>query len=169
MMIEAAVKNSEQAFIDYKLFDAFRRDYVKPYIGSVLALIAGVAFMIMQQYIYAVIAAIFTVSFPLILRWLTVKGAKHMLKQNPDYTEMMAFYVFDTSRMHVSFSESGKRSSFNYVDLFCVYETSEVFYIYIQPTKCFILPKSKLTAGSPQQLSRLFSAVLLPRRKFIKR
>ena len=168
-MIEAAVKNTTEEYVKYKQFDAMKRDFMKTYAGTLLTLLAAAVFTVSQQFLYAAIAAIVAVVYPFIINLLAVKGAKYLIKKTPGYLDMMAFYTFHADRMTVSFDFSGKNTVIRYGELFCVYETEDCFYLYLNTKKTFIVPKNKLTAGTPEQLSKLLKTALLPRRKYIFR
>lgn len=169
-MIEAVVKNTADQYVRFRKFDAVQRDLAKTIAPSLLILFCGVMFLVLGSYLMGGIMVACGLAIAPVLLWSGIRGGKRYVRDYPDYLEITSRYRFFPDRIEVTVDKpKAVKVTVHYEELQAVYETKRDFYLYINSDRCMILPKSCLTAGSPEQLSALLQTALAPYRKFIRR
>ena len=172
-MIEVNTKYTYEGYKQYYWFSLFRGKYYRYskvifHIFTVLAVVIAIlAFTWLHSVPAAAISTVGTVAF-FWLYLMSIIRPKRYVKQSPALFQSGYTFIFDEdsfSTMTTGDITSGT-STAQYSALIKVYETIEVFYVYITPVQAYLLPKKDIVKGTPEELRGLLQSKL-PQGKYI--
>ena len=172
-MIEIETIYTYESYKQYYWFSLFRGKYYRYgkavlHFFTVLA-IALVILSVTLHYrvltsIIAAIGAVILISYHI----LAFVRPKRYVRQSPSFFQTGHTFIFDEDSL--SIMQTGEiasgSSTAQYSALIKVYETREMFYVYVSPVQAFLLAKKDIVKGTPEELRGLLQSKL-PHGKYI--
>ena len=172
-MVELGTKYTYESYKQYYWFSLFRGKYYRyskvmfRFFTALSIVIAILSFTWLNSVLAAVISTVGIIAFFWIYLMSFVRP-KRYVKQSPALFQSGYTFIFDEdnfSIMQTGDITSGT-STAQYSALIKVYETKEMFYVYVTPVQAYLLPKKDIVKGTPEELRALLQSKL-PKGKYI--
>ena len=172
-MVELGTKYTYESYKQYYWFSLFRGKYYRyskvifHFFTALAIVIAILSFTWLNSVLAAVISTVGIIAFFWIYLMSFVRP-KRYVKQSPALFQSGYTFIFDEdnfSIMQTGDITSGT-STAQYSALIKVYETREMFYVYVTPVQAYLLPKKDIVKGTPEELRGLLQSKL-PKGKYI--
>ena len=161
-LFEVRTENGGEEFIKFNQFHLFRKSWFIAYMPTVIFVAIGVMAYLDDERTAAYTMWVLGAGIPLFLRLIIRITAKRNLKTNKMYANMKnIYYRFDLQGL---FSETASPKikttlETDWDNVYRVYESKDSFYIYISNMQAFIIPKSDIVTGTPEELSQMMTGI----------
>ena len=172
-MVEVETKYTYESYKQYYWFSLFRGKYYRygkvvfHFFTALAIVIAILSFAWLDSVLAGVISTVSTVIFCWYYLMAFVRP-KRYVKQSPSFFQTGHRFIFDEDSLSVM--QTGEiasgTSTAQYSALIKVYETREMFYVYVSPVQAFLLAKKDIVKGTPEELRGLLQSKL-PHGKYI--
>jgi len=172
-MIQVETKYTYESYKQYYWFSLFRGKYYRygittfPFITALMIVLAILSFTWLHS---ALAAAISTVGTIICILFYVMASfmPKRYVKQSPSLFQSSMTIIFNEdsfSSMQTGDMSSGAGIT-KYAALNKVYETKDMFYVYLTPVQALLLTKKDIVKGTPEELRSLLQSKL-PHSKYI--
>lgn len=156
MEIEIVSTLDKKTFTDYMMFNFTHRRYFKYFVILLIAALLMIIATIITSIVKGIVT--FNTFLPLIVLVVMVIiyaglfyfSANHAYKQNKTVSNNKIRYFFNDDYLFINESKKdifkGVRVKYN--QLFSVYENKKYFYLYVDQTRSYILPKKDIIKGN---------------------
>ena len=173
IMIEVTTKYTKEAYRKYQWFHMARGGARKVVFIILLAITfcAGVALMYTsniadKEQIARFCLSLFAISLPLYYIFRPRNSANSVFKKSPALFEAGLTFTFHEDYFTVqSNGMVSGTSDIRYEALYCVYQTKDSFYLYLQQRQSYLIDKKHFTIGKPEDLAILMKKVM-PAKKY---
>ncbi|MEO3945982.1 YcxB family protein [Gorillibacterium sp. CAU 1737] len=151
--IEVHITNRSQALTRFLRFHFYRKSLVLP-LWSVIMIVAAVGLFVQRADVIPGIVLLAVAAFPHFTIWRMGKRL--------DRKPMHQHFTLTPEAIRYEGNQGGIESSSTIAwnSLYRVYESKTAFYLYVNKKHAMVLPKADITAGTPDELSRLMQEKL---------
>lgn len=172
-MIEIETKYTYEVYKQYYWFSLFRGKNYRygiatfPFVSALMFVLAILSFTWFDSMLSTVISTTGTV-ICVLFYLMAFLLPKRYVKHSPALFQSGLTLIFNEDSFTTT--QTGDLASgtgiTSYKALIKIYETRDVFYVYMTPVQALLLPKKDITKGSPEELRSLLQSKL-PKGKYI--
>ena len=168
-MILAVTPNTAEGFWKFKKFNLLQKDRVTSIAAPAVLAAVGLVLIFLGLPLGALLLLVGVLYLPLMIfaAWLSYR---RLPKKNPEYLATGTRFEFGPDKVKVTSVSPVKAhcvsAEMGYAEFFCVHETKDAFYLFLNATSSLILPKSDVAEGEAGALSELLSEKLKPLKKY---